>query len=217
MADAGKPVPIPTAERRDAIVSKLSDAFASGRIELEDFELRMERAMRAQTTPDLDATLDGLTSPATPLPAVNPPEFNVDHPRRHASHMTFVVMGGVDRKGRWTPARRHVAVAWMGGAFLDFREAALQPGVTNVYCFAKWGGIEIAVPPGLDVEVSGFAIMGGLERVSQESASTNPRRPQLHIHALAIMGAIEVRVLKTGEKWGEGDAEDEDDNDDGRR
>lgn len=203
MADEHRPAPIPTAERRDAIVATLSQAFASGRIEMEDFEERTELAMRARTVDELDHALAGLTSPATPVPMVNPQEFSIDHPRRQVSRVTFVIMGGVDRKGRWTPSRRHIAVAWMGGAFLDFREAALRPGITDVYCFAKWGGIEIAVPPGLDVEVSGFAIMGGLERVSQESGSTDPRRPRLHIHAVAVMGAIEVRVLKAGAKWQE--------------
>lgn len=204
-----RPATIPTSERREAVVAKLSQAFSSGRIEMEDFEARTERAMRAQTVQDLDATLDGLTAPPTSLPAVNPQEFSIDHPRRRGSAFTFVVMGGVDRKGRWTPSRRHLAVAWMGGAFLDFREAALRPGVTDVYCLAKWGGIEVAVPPGLDVEVSGFAVMGGLERVSQESASTDPRRPRLHIHALAVMGAIEVKVLKVGEKFEDAKEEEE--------
>jgi len=121
------------------------------------------------------------------------------------------MMSGVDRKGKWAPARRHLALAWMGGAFLDFREAVLQPGVTTVYLFAKWGGIEVAVPPGLDVDVSGFAIMGGLERISQESGSTDPRRPRLQIHALAVMGGIEVRSLAQGEQWGDKPDDDKDD------
>ena len=211
MTENDRPAQIPTAERREMVVQKLTDAFASGRIELEDFELRTERALRAMTMPELDATLDGLTGPATPLPAQNPQEFSIDHPRRSASRLTFVVMGGVDRKGRWAPSRRHVAVAWMGGAFLDFREAVLAPGVTDIYCFAKWGGIEIAVPPGLDVEVSGVAIMGGLERLSQESGSTDPRRPRLHIHALAFMGAIEVKSLKPGEPYDEKDKKEDED------
>src|SRR5438045_3407277 len=56
-------------------------------------------------------------------------------------------------------------------------------------------------PPGLDGEVTGVAIMGGLERVAQESGSTDPRRPRLHVHALAIMGGIEVKILKPGDTW----------------
>lgn len=201
---------IPTAERRDAIVARLSQAFASGRIEMEDFEERAALAMRAKTIEELDTAMAGLGTPATtPLPATNPQEFSIDHPRRRSSALTFVMMGGVDRKGQWTPSRRHVALAWMGGIFLDFREAALRPGVTDVYCLTKWGGIEVAVPPGIDVDVTGIAVMGGLERISQESGSTDPRRPRLHIHAFAIMGGIEVRVLKPDETWEEAEEKDE--------
>lgn len=206
-----KPAPIPTPERRDAVVAKLTQAFTAGRIEMEDFEARTERAMRAMTVEDLDGALAGLSAPRAQLPMVAPNsgEFVIDQPRRHTSKLTFVMMGGVDRKGKWAPARQHVGLAWMGGAFLDFREAVLQPGVTHVHLFTMWGGIEVAVPPGLDVEVGGLAIMGGLERVSQESGSTDPRRPRLAIHAFALMGGIEVRSLAPGEKWEEGKEDDE--------
>lgn len=195
------PAPVPTAERRDAVVQKLSHAFASGLIEMEDFEARTEIAVRARTVEELEATLAGLEPKRPVVASRNPGEFAIDQPRRHASRFTLIAMGGVDRKGRWMPARRHVGVAVMGGAFLDFREAVLQPGTTHVHLFTMWGGIEVAVPPGLDVDVSGGALMGGLERVSQESGSTDPRRPRLHVHAFALMGGIEVRVLQPGEKW----------------
>ena len=206
----GRPVTLPTPERRDAVVEKLTQAFASGRIELEDFEQRTERAMRARSLQELDSALDGLSQPRKPLPTVAPNsgEFVIDQPRRHTSRITVAVMSGVNRKGKWAPSRRHVTFAWMGGAHLDFREAVLQPGVTDVYLVAKWGGIEVAVPPGLDVDVSGFAIMGGLERISQESGSTDPRRPQLRIHAFAFMGGIEVRALQPGARWQEDEEED---------
>jgi len=194
---------LPSPERREEVVQRLSAAFAAGRLELEELEQRLEVAMRAQTLAELDATMQGIERdpPRAPLVAPNPAEFAIDQPRRHASKVTFAMMGGLDRKGKWSPSRRHAAVALMGGAFLDFREAALQPGETDVYLFAMWGGIEVAVPEGIDVEVSGGALMGALERVSQESGSTDPRRPRLHLHAFALMGGIEVKVLKPGEAW----------------
>ena len=211
VADQDKPAPIPTAERRDAVVARLTQAFTAGRIEIEDFELRTERAMRARTVEELDAALDGLAETRKPVPVVMPNsgEFVIDQPRRHTAKATVAVMSGVNRKGKWAPARRHVALAWMGGAHLDFREAVLQPGITHVYLLSTWGGIEVAVPPGLDVEVTGLAIMGGLERISQESGSTDPRRPQLRIHAFAFMGGIEVRSLAPGEAWTEEQEEKE--------
>lgn len=218
MADQSSPVPpqrqpalAPTSDRRDAVVSKLTQYFAAGRIEMDDFESRTDRALRAATNDDLDAVLTELSPAARKdvATATNPGEFAVDQPRRHGSRMTFVVMGGVDRKGRWMPARRHLVFVWMGGLELDFREAILPPGVTDVYVFAMWGGVEVAVPQGLDVDVSGGAVIGGLERITQESGSTDPRRPRLRIHALALMGSIEVRALALGDKWDKEDGEED--------
>ncbi len=215
--DQGPDLPslrLPSPERRDLAVKQLSDLFAAGRLELDDLETRMEIVMRAQTLADLDRAMAGLAAPEpprSPVPAPNPPEFAVDHPRRRGSRVTFIMMGGVNRKGAWFPSKRHWGVALMGGAHLDFREAQLQPGVTHVHLFTMWGGIEVAVPEGIDVEVSGLAVMGGLERLEQVSASTDPRRPRLHVHAFALMGAIDVRVLKPGEVWKEDEAEPADD------
>lgn len=208
MSEPRPPAPVPTTELRDLVVQRLTQAFTSGRIELEDFELRTERAVRARTIEELDATLEGLST-RSPVPVTQSSgEFSIDQPRRRGSRLTFAVMSGTDRKGRWSPSHRHVAIAWMGGAHLDFREASLLPGVTDVFCYTMWGGIEIAVPPGLDVEVSGAAIMGGLSRIAQESGSTDPKRPRLHIHALALMGGIEVRSLAVGERWNEDEEEE---------
>jgi predicted membrane protein len=51
----------------------------------------------------------------------------------------------------------------MGGSELDFREAVMGPGVTELQIFAVCGGVEVVVPPGLNVESHGIAIMGGFE------------------------------------------------------
>lgn len=211
MPDTPKPpVSAPSPEQREVVIVQLSRAFAAGLIELEDLEARTEIAVRSRTADELISALDGIR-PQTEQVATerNPQEFAVDHPRRHLSRATVAIMSGTDRKGMWAPARRHITVALMGGAFLDFRDAALGPGVTDVYCWTIWGGIEVAVPEGLDVEVSGAAIMGALERVSQESGSTDPRRPQLHIHAVALMGGIVVRVKPPGEKFEDNDEDEE--------
>ena len=70
------------------------------------------------------------------------------------------VWSGPKRAGPWTPARRTVVTAVQGGAELDFREARLGPGVTEVTALAFMGGVDIIVPPGLQVEVWTGAVAG---------------------------------------------------------
>ena len=108
-------------------------------------------------------------------------------------------LGGVERKGRWIPARQNYAISVMGGTSLDFREALLPPGETEVWIFTLMGGAEIIVPPGLSVESDGVAIMGGFEHREDASIARDPDAPVLQIRGVAIMGGVEVSIRYPGE------------------
>ena len=108
-------------------------------------------------------------------------------------------MGGSSRTGRWVPARSNFAVGLMGGFSLDFREAMLGPGVTDVNVFVFMGGGEIIVPPDMEVEVSGFAFMGGFDHETDEPLRPHPDRPILRIKGFAMMGGVAVEVRLPGE------------------
>jgi hypothetical protein len=48
------------------------------------------------------------------------------------------------------PSPRLKVLALFGGVLLDFREARLLPGVTEVHVVAVMGGAQLIVPPGED-------------------------------------------------------------------
>ena len=87
----------------------------------------------------------------------------------------------------------------MGGAELDFREAALAPGVTEVKVFSLLGGVEVIVPPGLNVECRGIALLGGFEHLADAEMHPDPHAPTLRITGLALMGGVHVSVRHSGE------------------
>ncbi|OGT99674.1 MAG: hypothetical protein A2085_05985 [Gemmatimonadetes bacterium GWC2_71_10] len=185
----------PAPERRDQILDLLTQYFTAGRIELEDMERRMEIAARAATEAELDTALAGLRdvpakreSPGTAVAAPMGP----DRPKGRKASLAF--MSGMNRRGRWFPAQRHLGVALMGGVVLDFREAELEPGTTDVSLWVMWGGVEIVVPPDLDVEVEGFAIMGGLRELSQHPAPLETQTRRLRVRARVLMGGVDVKV-----------------------
>ncbi len=186
------PALAPTPERRDITIEALSSLFAAGRIELEDFEARVDRAVRAATLAELEALVADLQPGAgaskTPVPAPTGPD------RPKSSRLTIAVLSGMQRKGRWFPARRHRAVAFMGGGRLDFREAELQPGTTDVYLYALMGGFAIVAPPEVDVEVHGWAIVGGVSDVASHPGPLEQQRHKLRIHTRVLMGGVEVKV-----------------------
>jgi len=191
------PSPPPSPERRDLAAQRLSAAFASGRIELEDLERRLEIVMRATTLTEMHSALEGIESAspqsADEVPARVPaPAFGVDHPK--ASRRTIVVLSGTHRRGRWVPALLHRVYAFMGGAKLDLRDAELSAGTTELRLNVLMGGVSVIVPPDVDVEVDGWAIMGGIEQRDIHPAPLETQTRRVRIHARVVMGGVEVKV-----------------------
>ena len=107
----------------------------------------------------------------------------------------IAVLGGTRRVGRWTPARVNHAMAFCGGVEIDFREAVMPPGVTELKVFAMWGGVEVIVPPGMNVECHGVGVMGGFDHAA-EDAARDPTAPTLR-----VAGIVEIRpwILSWGD------------------
>lgn len=111
----------------------------------------------------------------------------------------LAVCGGNSRRGRWVPARKTLSVALCGGIELDFREARLAPGVTEVNALAVMGGVDIVVSPGTYVESDGVAILGGFENTDEHAVDPGPEDPVIRVRGLAVMGGVEVSVRHPGE------------------
>jgi hypothetical protein len=200
-ADSGQPL----GRTRQVTIDALCEHFANDAIPVEEFERRVDAAHKASSVEGLKELLRDLPGGNLPVPASGSPA-PAPRPRPgvaasvHQKENGFVVavLGGAVRKGRWTPARRNFAMAVMGGAELDFREATLPPGVTEVQVFTVMGGVEIIVPPGVNVESHGIGIMGGFEHKAEDGAY-DMNAPVLRIAGLAVMGGVDISVRHPGE------------------
>ena len=76
----------------------------------------------------------------------------------------------------------------------------MGPGVTDLRVFTICGGVEIIVPPGLNVESHGVALLGGFDHVADSVHSPDPHAPTLRITGVALMGGVDVRVRHPGER-----------------
>jgi hypothetical protein len=173
---------------------------------IEEFERRVETAHAATTSDELRELLRDLPSGGH-LPAVVDPETGAPAPRPSAwssaqvkeREFVVAVLGGSNRAGRWRPARKNFAVAVCGGAELDFREAVMGPGVTELQIYTIWGGVDVIVPPGLNVESHGIALMGGFDHAGDQLQSPDPDAPTLRITGLALMAGVGISVRHSGE------------------
>ena len=199
MADAPDLRPAPLRSRREAAIQLLCAEFAQDNLSLEEFERRLDIAHRATALEEIDALVADLR-PTVTTEATAPLPVPTDSGSEITSNQFLVaVMGGAERRGRWIPARETSVLAVMGGAELDFREAVLGPGVTELNVACLMGGVEIIVPPGLAVDTDGIAIMGGFVHMQRESASGAANSPVLKVRGFALMGGVEIQVRDLGE------------------
>jgi len=164
---------------REATVARLRVAGGEGRLTLEELAERVELADRARTRSDLDA-----------LTADLPVARSTAAIERKERGWIVAVMGGAERKGRWRPARHTIVVTVMGGAELDLREAELADGV-HITAVTVMGGIGIAVPDGVSVELGGFALMGA-NGGPEDRVPPPPDAPVVRIRAFSLMGGVGV-------------------------
>ncbi|GGZ75520.1 DUF1707 domain-containing protein [Streptomyces subrutilus] len=191
---------------RDRVVERLRDAVAEGRLDMEEFEERLEAAYTSRTYGELEPlTRDLPAVPGVPGGVVAPYSGAAPSPAAASSWASRIggtagsgvavaVMSGFERKGRWTVPARFDAVAFWGGGELDLREADFAQREVVINCIAIMGGIQITVPPGVEVDVRGIGIMGAFDQSNPGPAE--PGAPRVVVNGLAFWGGVEVKVKR---------------------
>jgi hypothetical protein len=193
-------------DRRDEVIALLSEQFARDSFDIDELDRRLTLAQQADSIVALDALVSDL--PALPVdvtPAASTSTAlvpKVDDAMLAAwpqKSRRFAIFGGFDRRGSWTCPRKLRVIATFGGADLDFREAELAPGVTELHITAVFGGVHIVVPPHLAVDCDASAIFGGFEEVHRAPRRTDPDRPVLRITGFAMFGGVSIETRLPGE------------------
>ncbi|MEV0411097.1 DUF1707 domain-containing protein [Streptomyces sp. NPDC050448] len=211
MTDERPEKPLPELRASDAdrerVAERLRDAVAEGRIDMEEFEERLEAAYTSKTYAELEPLTRDLPAPggapmavaaSAPGPAVTPADRS--WPSRvggdglpAAASPAVAVMSSFQRKGNWTVPARLDAVAFWGGGELDLREANFAEREVVINCVAIMGGIQITVPPGVDVDVRGFGFMGAFDQ-RDTPGPVAPGAPRVVVTGFAFWGGIEVKI-----------------------
>jgi hypothetical protein len=176
---------------RDAVLQRVQDAFADGRLDDTEFDQRMRAALTAKTHGELDVLLADL--PAVPAPAGQAAgqaagPIAGPAPGKYA----IAYKGSVRRSGRWRVPGRYTTVVYKGDGWLDLRAAELTEPVTAIRAVAYKSTVNIIVSPGVRVEVTGFGIVqDGTEDETLGYRLPNDA-PVIHVKALAYKGKVEV-------------------------
>jgi hypothetical protein len=168
---------------RERVVAQLRDASVQGRLTLDEFSDRLGKAYSARTGADLAALVRDLPAAATPATVLA---------RHRPKRFTVAVFSNVQRTGRWRmPTSGFVAVAF-GDADIDLRQAELDADVVSLTAFVLFGNVDVYVPEGLDVDLSGLAVFGH----RREFGSELPARPGMPLLRVRI-----VSLFGTGDVW----------------
>lgn len=198
---------------RDRVVEQLRDALAEGRLDMQEFEERLEAAYAARTYGELapltrDLPGQGVAAPmpvAPPVSMIKERSPDAGWPERivggeGSSTWGVAVMSGFERKGRWTVPRRFNCFAFWGGGDIDLRDADFADREVVINCMAIMGGMHVTVPPGVEVVVRGIGIMGGFDH-SEEGVPGDPGAPRVIISGFAFWGGVGVtRKLPKAER-----------------
>ncbi len=178
---------------REAVVGRLNQAVGEGRLAVDEFSQRLEQAYAARTRGDLDSLLRDLPDGADgAVPAAASGTVGVSGGGQGKdTRWNISPIGGIRHRGRWRVPRHTVAIALLGGVDVDFGEAELAAPEVTITKVSIIGGVNVRVPPGMRVEVSNFAILGG--RNINLSGPLAPNAPVLHIRSFSIIGGVNVR------------------------
>jgi len=187
---------------RERVAEVLRDALAEGRLDMAEFEERLDATYRARTygdlapiTRDLPAG-EGLVAPVPRVSMTKEPAESGGWAGRitggeGSSSWAVAVLSGFERKGRWTVPKRFNGFAFCGGGELDLREANFAGGEVVINCVAVMGGLNVIVPPGVEVVVRGIGIMGGFDH-REEGVPAEPGAPRVVVTGFAFWGGVGV-------------------------
>ncbi|PPS74289.1 MULTISPECIES: DUF1707 SHOCT-like domain-containing protein [Streptomyces] len=189
---------------REQVAEILRDALAEGRLDMEEFEERLDATYRARTYGELapitrDLPAAGVAVPSVSLtkgPAAGPDWSGRIVGGEGSSSWAVAVMSGFQRKGRWTMPRRFTCLAFWGGGEIDLREAHFADREVEINAIAIMGGVDVIVPPGVEVVVRGIGVMGGFDH-REEGVPGEPGAPRVIVSGFALWGGVGVQRKPT--------------------
>jgi hypothetical protein len=174
---------------RDAVVQRLQQAFAEGRLDDDEFDQRTRAALTAKHSTDLaELTRDLPDTEAAPLPASLAPSAAGRRPGAAA----IAYKSSIRRAGRWRVPERFRTIVYKGSGHLDLRAAELTAHETTLAVIAYKSRVEVLVPLGVRVNLEGFGVSKGWSAEEDLEDRLPANAPVVHVRGVGYKGTIEV-------------------------
>lgn len=171
---------------RDAVVQRLQEAFADGRLDDDECDQRTRAALTARLSTELAVLTQDLPAgtgagrAATPAAGRKPGRFAIAY------------KSSIRRGGRWRVPEQFRAVVYKGSGHIDLRAAELTAAVTTVVALAYKSRIELIVPVGVRVDLGGFGVTKCWSAEEDMEGLLPADAPVVRVHGIGYKGTIEV-------------------------
>ena len=180
---------------RDRVAEALREAYAEGRLDVEEHNERIDLAYKAKTLGELSPLLSDLPQRHTDdrrRPGHRAP-CDARGLRAYGKTQITAVFAEQKRGGRWIVPSQTIAAAVFGSVTIDLREAVLTQREVVIVANAVFGSIEIKVPHGVVVRDEGTAVFG-----SRSGCGPQRGRRRADHAGLAGRGAARDGVVRRG-------------------
>ncbi|GFH64883.1 MULTISPECIES: DUF1707 SHOCT-like domain-containing protein [Streptomyces] len=167
-------------DERDKVVEQLRDAAADGRLDIDELEDRVGRALTAKTYGELAPLTADLPVPAahTPIPPL----------------VIKSGMQGASRTGRWKVPAKITAHGGMAGVRLDFTRVECPLPEVEIEAYGEMAGVTIVVPEGWFVDSDGVDPgIGGLRNKTLHPETRTPGTPVIRVTGTGGMAGVTIR------------------------
>ncbi|MCB1289316.1 DUF1707 domain-containing protein [Mycolicibacterium sp.] len=180
-----KPATRASDDDRIQVAQLLSEAASHGRLTIDEYETRLNKAYAANSYDQLDRlTYD--------LPEAM--EYRRGKIRPAPSTMLLAILSGFERRGRWYVPGRLTTFTLFGGGTLDLRYADFTSSDVEIHAYSILGGQTILLPPEVNVEIQGHGVMGGFNH--QVEGSGVPGAPKVTIKGFSLWGGVGIKRRK---------------------
>ncbi|HUX12257.1 MAG TPA: LiaF domain-containing protein [Spirochaetia bacterium] len=192
-------------QSREEVIEFLSTQYSRDVIGESEFERRVGLAHSAEQAnglvslvvdlPDSQGLINRITAPA-------PRNFDQRAVGSASSgtapsRTLMAIFSGSDMRGRFEMPESVNTLSVFGGTHIDLRQAELPAGDVHIHAVAFFGGAEIIVPEGVNVETRGIGIFGGFSHPRRARHYENA--PKIIIDGVAFFGGIDVRIARPRE------------------
>ncbi|GAA3723174.1 hypothetical protein HDA32_000731 [Spinactinospora alkalitolerans] len=171
---------------RERVLEVLRAAAEDGRLDLSEFDGRVEQVHRARTLGELPPITADLL----------PPEAQ---PIRLGTEPVAALFRNESRSGRWVVPAEQLSFALFATAELDLRDALLVRNHVRMTASTLFGRVRVRVPEGVDVRVRGWSFLG------RRATTTRPVRtdgaPVLEVQGFSLFGSVRVSAPKRRRNW----------------